>query len=133
MSKKNVQSPKPSEVLQSFLDYLSACQAEYEQAKADMEKEDARKQDFIHALEFECRSKERSKIATQMHLSRTSRRKAKDKVLELEKIVKFANNERNKTFLRALKGLIREQQGTEEYLDGERIYKPRGGDVDGEN
>ena len=133
MSKKNTQQPKPSEIIQNFLDYFSACQDVYAAAKKEMEMEDAKKQDFIHALEFESNSKERSKIATQMHLSRNRRRQAKDKVLEFEKIVKFMNTEKNKPFFRALKGLIREQQGTEEYLNGERIYKPRGGDADAGN
>ena len=133
LNKNDEQQPKPSEVIQNFLDYFSTCQGLYEAAKRAMEMEDAKKQDFIHALEFERNSKERSKIATQMHLSRNRRRKAKDKVLEMEKIVKFINSEKNKPFLRALKGLIKEQQSTEEYLEGERIYKPRGGDADGEN
>ena len=119
---------KPSEVMQEFLDFLDCCQKECETARTEVAKEDAKKQDFLHALEFEENCKERSKIATQIHLSRNRRRAAKDKVQEFEKVVAFATTERNKPFLKAMRGLIREQKTVENYLYNERIYKPRAGD-----
>lgn len=129
MSKKKRPEKRPSEVIQDFLAYLETCRAECGQAQADVAKEDAKRQDFIHAIEFENNCKKRSKIATQEHLSRKRRRIAKDKVLELEKIVAFVNSEKNKPFLKSLRGLIKEQQSVETYLSSERIYKPRGGDT----
>ena len=131
MSTKKPQEKKTSEILQGFLDYLDDCRSECKQAQANVATEDAKRQDFIHAIEFENSCKERSKIATQEHLSRKRRRVAKDKVLELEKVVAFANSEKNKPFLKALRGLIKEQRRVEEYLSSERIYKPRGGAIDG--
>lgn len=117
---------EPSEIIQEFLDFLEVCRNECEIAKADMAREDAKRQDFLHAIEFENNCKKRSKIATQEHLSRKRRRIAKDNVQKLEKVVAFANSEKNKPFLRALRGLIKEQQAVEEYLSSERIYKTRG-------
>jgi hypothetical protein len=86
-----------------------------------------KRQDFLHAIEFENNAKARSKIATQEHLSRKRRRSAKDTVQRYEKVVMFANSERNKPTLKALRGLIKEQKVVEEYLTSERVYKPRGG------
>lgn len=121
------ENKSPSDVLQEFLDYLESCRTEYETAKADMEKEDAKKQDFLHSLEFEDNCKKRSIIATQAHLSRKKRRASKDKVERLEKVVVFMSSERNKPFLKTIRGLIKEQKRTEEYLNSERVYKLRGG------
>lgn len=118
---------EPSVILQEFLDYLTDCKKQYKEAQAVMQKEDSKRQDFVHAIEFENNCKKRSKIATQEHLSRKRRRAAKDKVLKLEKIVKFTESERNKAFINALKGLVKEQKNTEDYLKSDRIYKPRGG------
>lgn len=127
MGTKKTPQKQPSEILQEFLDFLEVCRTEHKQAQADVAKEDAKRQDFLHAIEFENSCKERSKIATQEHLSRKRRRVAKDKVQELEKVVAFVNSEKNKPFLKALRGLVKEQQGVETYLSSERIYKPRGG------
>lgn len=130
MNEKKAPEKKPSEIIQDFLDYLEVCRVECKQAQADVAQEDAKKQDFLHALEFETNCKRRSKIATQAHLSRKRRRVAKDRVLELEKVVAFTNSEKNKPLLKALRGLAREQKSVEDYLSGERTYKPRAGDGD---
>lgn len=98
MSKKKTQEKLPSEVISEFLIYIEACRTKCKQAQADMAQEDAKRQDFLHAIEFEDNCKERSKIATQEHLSRKRRRVAKDKVLELEKVVAFANSEKTNRF-----------------------------------
>ena len=130
MRGKKTPKKQPSETIQDFLDYLEACRVKYKQAQADVAQEDAKKQDILHALEFEGNCKMRSKIATQAHLSRKRRRVVKDRVLELEKVVAFMNSERNKPLLKALRGLVKEQKAVEEYLNSERIYKPRAGDGD---
>lgn len=133
MSEKKAPEKKPSEIIQDFLDYLENCRAECKQAQADVAQEDIKKQDFLHALEFEGSCKKRSKIATQAHLSRKRRREAKDRVLELEKVVAFMNSERNKPLLKALRGLAKEQKAVEDYLSSERTYKPRAGDGNNES
>ncbi len=121
----------PSEVIQNFLDFLEVCQKECEAARSEVAKEDAKKQDFLHAMEFEENEDELTKIAVQTHLSRRNRRLNKDKVQELEKITAFVSSEKNKLFLKLLRGLIREQKQVEEYLYNERTYIPRAGDIDG--
>lgn len=90
--------------------------------------EDKRLQDLLHALEFAPNKQERNKIATQFQQSRKRRRKAKDKVLELEKIYEFQKDQTGKPFLKRLKGTLSQQRGTEQYLAGQREYKKRVGD-----
>ena len=121
---------RPSEIVQAFLDYLEACKNEYEVAYADVGEEDKRVQDFLHAMEFAPTRKERNKIATQLHNSRVARRIAKDKSQELEKIYKFYKDPANVPMLKKLRNLVKEQKRTEEYLESERHYKPRVGDVE---
>ena len=116
---------KPSEVIQEFLDYLKSLSEEYEDCKAVIAEEDAKKQDFLHALEFQMNNKERSKIATIIHLSRLRRRTAKDKTEMLENVVQFFRKEQSKLFIKTLKIMLANQQKEEERLEGERTYIPR--------
>lgn len=121
---------KPSEVIEGFLNYLESCKTEYDEAYAAAGEEDKRVQDFLHAMEFAKNKQERNKIATQLHHSRKRRRAAKDKVLELQKVYDFYKDVGNKAVLKKLKGIIPKQKQTEEYLQGDREYKPRVGDVE---
>ena len=121
---------KPSEVIEGFLNYLENCKAEYDEAYAAAGEEDKRVQDFLHAMEFANNKQERNKIATQLHQSRKRRRSAKDKVLELQKIYDFYKDVSNKAVLKKLKGIMPKQKQTEEYLQSDREYKPRVGDVE---
>lgn len=128
MKKKN--EPKPSEVIKSFIDYLAYCQKEYQTACTKMFAEDKKHQDFVHAIEFENNSKERSKIATQFNISRNRRRAAKDRTLEFERAAKFYTDKANKPFIDKLRSMVKEQMKEEEWLESERTYYPRGGDSD---
>lgn len=119
---------KPSETIENFLSYIEAVKTEYEEAYAIVGEEDKRLQDLLHALEFAPNKKERNKIATQFQQSRLRRRKAKDKVLELEKLYEFQKDQSNRPFFKKLKGIISQQKGTEQYLAGQREYKKRVGD-----
>lgn len=119
---------KPSEVMEQFLSYMDAVKAEYEDNFAIVGEEDRRLQDFLHALEFAPNKQERNKIATQFQRSRQRRRKAKDKVLELEKIYEFQKDQANRPFFKKLRGTLNQQRGTENYLAGQREYKKRVGD-----
>ena len=119
---------KPSEVIENFLSYIEAVKSEYEENFAIVGEEDKRLQDLLHALEFAPNKQERNKIATQFQQSRKRRRKAKDKVLELEKIYEFQKDQANRPFLKKLKGTLQQQKGTEQYLEGQREYKKRVGD-----
>ena len=119
---------KPSDVIENFLSYIEAVKAEYEENFAIVGEEDKRLQDLLHALEFAPNKQERNKIATQFQQSRKRRRKAKDKVLELEKIYEFQKDQANRPFMKKLKGALQQQKGMEQYLEGQREYKKRVGD-----
>jgi hypothetical protein len=126
MKKKN--KPKPSEVIKAFLDYLADSQKEYQASCTEMFAEDKKHKDFVHAIEFENNSKERSKIATQFNISRNRRRKAKDRSLEFERAAKFYTDKSNKPFIDKLRSMVKDQKKEEEWLESERTYYPRGGD-----
>ena len=116
---------KPSEVIEEFLDWAKSCSIEYEASKAIVAEEDAKWQDFLHALEFQGDAKERAKIATIIHRSREHRREAKDKMELLEKTVAFLRREQTKLFLKSLRVLAQDQKREEERLAGDRTYIPR--------
>ena len=119
---------RPSQVIENFISYIESVKTEYEENFAIVGEEDKRLQDLLHALEFAPNKQERNKIATQFQHSRKRRRKAKDKVLELEKIYEFQKDQSNKPFLKKLKATLQQQKGTEQYLSGQREYKKRVGD-----
>lgn len=119
---------KPSEVIENFLSYIENVKTEYEENFAIVGEEDRRLQDLLHALEFAPNKQERNKIATQFQRSRQRRRKAKDKVLELEKVYEFQKDQANRPFFKKLKGALIQQKGTEQYLAGQREYKKRVGE-----
>lgn len=125
-----MKNKKPSEVLENFLAYMDAVKTEYEENFTIVGEEDKRLQDLLHALEFAPNKQERNKIATQFQQSRKRRRKAKDKVLELEKIYDFQKDQANRPFFKKLRAALAQQKGTEQYLNGQREYKKRVGDAD---
>lgn len=120
---------KPSETLERFLDYLEDVKEEYEANFAIVGEEDRRLQDLLHALEFAPNKQERNKIATQFQQSRKRRRKAKDKVKELEKVYEFQKDQANRPVLKRMKAVITQQKGNEQFLAGPREYKKRVGDT----
>lgn len=119
---------KPSEIIETFLDWLESCKNEYEENYAIAGEEDKRVQDFLHAMEFAQNKQERNRIATQLQQSRKRRRAAKDKVQELKEVYDFYKDQNNRPALKRMKGIIPKQKKTEAYLTGERTYKPRVGD-----
>lgn len=119
---------KPSEIIETFLDWLESCKNEYEENYAIAGEEDKRVQDFLHAMEFAQNKQERNRIATQLQQSRKRRRVAKDKVQELKEVYDFYKDQNNRPTLKRIKGIIPKQKKTEAYLAGERTYKPRVGD-----
>ena len=120
---------KPSEILEQFLNYLENVKEEYEANFAIVGEEDRRLQDLLHALEFAPNKQERNKIATQFQQSRKRRRKAKDKVMELEKVYEFQKDQANRPVLKRMKTVVTQQKGNEQFLAGPREYKKRVGDT----
>nr|WP_252264662.1 hypothetical protein [Hungatella hathewayi] len=89
------------------MNFIDQCVQEYKAAYENVNEEDRRLQDLVHAIEFAVDKSERNRVATKFQQSRKYRRQNKD-------IVK-----RNE--------LLGQQRKEEEYLDGERVYKPRVG------
>ena len=76
-------------------------------------------------LDDEKRLSERNRAATRLQQSRRTRRKNKDIVLMDEKLVKFFEDQNHRATLNKMRQLHGQQRKTEEYLQGERVYKPR--------
>lgn len=92
-----------------------------------MNEEDRRLQDLVHAMEFAVDKSERNRVATKLQQSRKYRRQNKDIVKRNERIVKFFEEQKNRDTLNRMRQLLGQQRKEEEYLDGERAYKPRVG------
>ena len=118
----------PSEVVQTFLDWLGEMQAEQAKCWEVVETEDSKVQDFLHEIEFESNSKKRALIDTRLHTSRVNRRAAKDRAIALKPIKEFIADATNRGFIKRLKKLQSDLKAQEEYLAGERTYKPRAKD-----
>ena len=124
----------PSIVVGAFVDWLSEMKDEQEKADEIFRREDGpRVQDFLHEFEFENSAKKRAIIATRCHKSRMLRRNVKDKMTALKPIKEFVTNSENKYFFKRLRKLQTDLLSQEEYLAGEREYKPRVKDEGGED
>lgn len=120
---------KPSEVLEELLELLKESQKEYQSCMSGVYQYDKKPQDYLHDMEFTSNCKERSKISTQMHRDRIERRRLKDRAQLVQNIAAFYSDKSNKQFFDKLKSLISKQKEIEKFLEGERHYKRRGGDV----
>ena len=115
----------PAEALEDFLSYYDSSVLEYRYACDIVSEEDKRLQDLLHAMEFAKDRSERNKVATRLQQSRKTRRNNKDLVKMNEKLVKFFEDQKNRDTLNRLRQLLGQQRKEEEYLLGERTYKPR--------
>lgn len=115
---------KTSEEIKHFLDFTRDCETRYKLALEAMETENKRTQDFLHAIEFEPHSEERSKIATKMRASRITRRENKDIVEELEPMIDFLSSPANKKAVDLLSQILGRIRKVEKYHEN-RSYHPR--------
>lgn len=113
-----------SESLRTFLRFINECQALNEMARKEISKEDKREQDLLHAIEFEPKAKERSKLCTQLHRSRINRRRNKDIFEETDDIVQFFSAGQHKKTLEQMGQLIGRVRKAEKYHES-RVYIPR--------
>ena len=116
---------KPSNNLEEFLNFVRDTKNEYLVVFDNVGKEDKRLQDLLHEIEFSENEKDKRKAATKLRSSRKERRKNKDRVKELEKIVDFFEDKQHKAVLNQLQQLLGAQRKIESFLDGERTYKQR--------
>lgn len=113
-----------SENIKAFLDFVDESRKVYAFALDNMHREEKKLQDFLHAIEFESSSKERSKICTKLHRSRRDRRHYKDMVEEYEEIVKFFQEPQHKKTMDQMTNLLGRVRKVEKY-HRERQYFPR--------
>ena len=117
----------PAQALEEFLSYYDESILEYRYACDKVVEEDKRLQDFLHEMEFAKDRNERNRIATSLQQSRRTRRINKDMAKMNEKLVKFFEDQKNRDTINRLRQLLGQQRKEEEYLLGERTYKPRAG------
>ncbi len=113
-----------SDKIKDFLDFIEECQNAYALAHENMKREDDRLQDLLHAIEFETKARERSKMCTKLHNSRIERRNNKNVVELTEDIVSFFQEPQHKKTLEQLKQLLGKVRKIEKY-HGSRGYKQR--------
>lgn len=116
---------KPSKEIENFIKFVEHCRKIYNFEYENVGAEDKKTQTFLHDIEKTSTAKERSKIATQIHISRKARRESKDMVLLTEKINEFFNDKQNQATLKKLSQLLGEQRKVENYVYSEREYKKR--------
>ncbi len=114
-----------SEKMEEILQLMEQCQKQYQDAQQEMKHEDARLQDFLHAIEFASDKNERNRLVTQLRESRIRRRKNKDRTLELEFVVQYLRDPAHKKAFSDLEKLLENQRKREAYLTGERHYHNR--------
>ena len=111
--------------IEGILELMKKCRQESQEAQQAVRQEDARLQDFLHAVEFAEGKEELFQAASQLQESRIRRRKGKDRVLELEFAVQYLNEPAHRTALNGLSQLLGNQRKREAYLSGDRKYYNR--------
>lgn len=115
----------PAQELEHFLNFIDSCTDEYRLACDIVNEEDRRLQDLLHEMEFAEDRAERNRTATRLQHSRQFRRQNKNIVKRDEQIVKFFEDQNNRSVLNRLRQLLGKQRKEEDYLNGEKVYKPR--------
>lgn len=116
---------KPSEIIQEFLCLLDESHEQFGNSTALIEAENKRTLINTHSLE-DCDDTDLYEFAYKWRQDLRDRRKECDRKAMYENIHKFAISESNKPIIKRLKGLLKEQVRTEEYLEipyAEREFK----------
>ncbi len=115
----------PAQQLEEFLSFIDQCYTDHQYAYEAVNEEDKRLQDLVHEIEFASDKAERNRVATKLQNSRKERRRNKDIVKLNEQVVKFFDEKGHRDTLNKMRQLLGRQRKEEEYLFGERVYKPR--------
>lgn len=113
---------KPSEIIQEFLELLDESHENFNNSSTLIEAENNRTLINTHSLE-DCDDTDLYSFAYKWREDLRERRKECDRKALYENIHKFSISEGNKPTIKRLKGLLKEQIRTEEYL--EIPYKER--------
>ena len=116
---------EPSEVLSEFLNFLDECEIRYQTAHEAVGLEDRRLQDLLHEMEFAEGENAKRRAGTKIQQSRRARRRQKDEVQRLERIVNFFHEQNHRSTVKKMRQLLGQQRKEEEFLKGKRTYKPR--------
>lgn len=114
-----------SEIVGTFLDWLKEMDELQKSSWEIVIEEDAKNQDFFHEMEFETNNKKRSVIATRLHNSRVRRREAKDISKKLKPISDYIKEATARSHIKHLKKMAGDLKAAEDFVNGERTYKPR--------
>lgn len=116
---------KTSEYLTEFLNFIADAQSQYRFCSEELSNQDKLTQDYLHSLELDdLKRDERSKIATRLVINRKDRRYYKDRVEELEPIVRFFEENQNKKMIDQLKQVLGVVRKSESYHK-HRVYVPK--------
>ena len=114
-----------SDVFRAFLDWLTDMDELRKKSWETVSIEDEKVKDFMHEFEFEPNNKKRAVIATRLHKSRLDRREAKDRVDLYKSVTDFIREATNKNLIKLMKKTMGDLKVAENYVYGEREYKPR--------
>ena len=118
-------SKHTSEYISEFLNFVSDAQTKYQLYSEEVNKQEKLTQDYLHSLELDdLKCDERSKVATKLALNRKDRRYYKDRVEELEPIVKFFEDPQHKKMLNLMTKVLGDTRKQESYHK-DRKYIPR--------
>lgn len=117
----------PAKVIEEFLNAVDLIMAEYKYAYDGVGEEEKVSLDLLHELEFAKDKQERNKVATKLQHCRKRRREYKDLLKRDEQLAHFFDDPQKRKFLNELRKLLGSQRKEEDYLNGERHYKPRAG------
>ena len=114
-----------SEVFKAFMNWLTDMDELQKTSWQTVIDEDAKVQDFLHQMEFEPNNKKRAIIGTRMHISRVNRREAKDISQMLKPLAEFAKEAKVRNLIKLMKTTQEALKKEEDFVNGERVYKPR--------
>lgn len=116
----------PSEYITEFLNFIDKANSHYDFCYNEVNNHDKLTQNFLHSFELDgLKCSERSKLATKLETHLKDRRYYKDRVEELESIVKFFEEPQNKKVLDKLKSQVLGQVRKSESYHQDRVYIPR--------
>lgn len=116
---------KRSQYIADFLNFIEQAKLDYLHSAEALETEQKRQEDLLHDIEFCMDSRERSKLATQLHRCRLERRRLKDIQEETSIIYNFVTEPANKKVLDKIASqLLGSLRKSESYHEN-RFYRRR--------
>lgn len=112
-----------SEQISNFLNFINQAEKDYKVSIEIVDICEKTNFDLLHKIENANNKRECNQISWETHENQKQRRKHKDRVEELESVVKFI--EEHKKSLEKLKQVLGDVRKAEEYHESDRKYFPR--------